>query len=580
VYQGVGNPSVHPFFCDLRKELNRLNPKTVLPPGETREVTVIVRAFIADAPARAWQCCIKLYSGYYSCPRCKIRGCHPKKVDPKKPDPKKPDPKKPDPKKPGPKNTDQGKDQTNVIFPEVGKDDERLFSEWPTYFEPPRGEKQNMAHRTGPTPLDKIIDVNPINDVPLEEMHVMDLGVYKQMPEILLSLKAGEGKPKKRGPRTKNSVVAGYKRKKMPKILPARLHAWSHRIRIWSKLTPKEFGRKVSSLEYFSQWKANEYRQFFLYYFIPLAVIDKKTVNEQGLEAICNVNRAARLVAGNTHKEVPKHRVEEGKKLLCTAFYQMKHLCDCASCAPKWHWMWHMLDDCLRFRCHLGSLSAYCFENQMIHFRRMGLTGTNVIQQVTNRLSERCLAHDLDHGDQYNFDAQSFACFFEKIKRNHTSPEMTVTQVLDLLQFFVHDFNAKRQIVKCESFTITNKLPDNVVRLHFKGESRRRKNAFVVDTIFRDSLDGELKVYAREFVKLTNTFEKPYASSKIGNFFATGGLKTDDLEGDERQAVPFSRIIGKYFAFPTILMSRDENNKYNPRDVNQTWILQEIMHSN
>jgi hypothetical protein len=569
--------------------LNRLNAKTVLPPGETRGVTVIVRAFIADAPARAWQCGIKTFSGFLSCPRCKIVGVHPKELL-KQPC------KKPEDAATTSKNAEtvvngQGnnasdviqKDAKNVKFPEIRKDGARLFSEWPSYLFVARGQKSNMRHRIGTTPLDNIMDVDPIYDVPLEEMHLMDLGVYRDTSADLLNLKVDKklkNVPKKRGGRRKKTtVVVGIKKKTLPKTMPVRLRPWTNRIRVWSKLTPKEFGRKLSPLEYFSQWKANEYRQFFLYYFIPLAIIDKGTLNPLGFEVICNINRAIRLVTGNTHKKVPEHRVELSKDIFCTAFYQMKHLTHGSWCTYKCHCMWHMPDDCIRFGCHLGSLSAYCFENQMIHFRRMGLSGNNIIQQVTNRLSERSMVQDFDNDDdQWDFDEQSFECFFEKIKRNETSPQMTVSEVLDLPSFFVHEFNSKRQIVKCEAYTITNTFPNNVVRLHFNGKNRRRKNAFVVDEIFRDSSDGELKMYVREFVKLTDTFQKPYPSSYIGNFFATGGLKANDDEVGERKAIRFSQIIGKYFAFPTILCSRDKNDKYNPSDINQKWILQEIMH--
>jgi hypothetical protein len=59
----------------------------------------------------------------------------------------------------------------------------------------------------------------------------------------------------------------------------------------------------------------------------------------------------------------------------------------------------------------------------------------------------------------------------------------------------------------------------------------------------------------------------------IGNFLASGGLS------DRQQTFPFSRIIGKYFSFPTYFTVTDQFGEYNLSHKEQVWILQEISHS-
>jgi hypothetical protein len=601
VYQGQGEPNVHPFFCDIRKELNRLNKKTILPENETRCVTVIVRAIIADAPARCWMCVIKYYSGWYGCPRCKTKGVHPRVVKQTN---------KPAGKKSANgqlsttnrQSTDEqpaGEQQgganapgvneyitlTTVKFPDINKDLPRITEEWESYLEIPAGQAKNMAHRQGKTPLDKIYDIDPIYDVPLEEMHLMDLGVLKDTVEFLLKLKIDKNAtnvavPKRRGRPAKTAFVDGSKRKKLKNSTPKTFHDWNLRIQAWSKLTPKEFGRKMSSLDYFGMWKSVLYRQFFMYY-MPALMHTENEINfdSRKREAVLNIILGYRLVTGNTHKPVPDLHLAKSKELLCRAFEQMKQLSGGSWCTYKCHCISHITDDAKNFQCHLGSLSAYPYESQMVHFRRMRLQGTNVIQQIANRLMEKGHLEDFDNENACNYDDESFESFYERITRNATSSEMSVSDILDIPPFFVNDFNAKRQTVQCEGFTITNKLPNNFVRLHFTKKQRRARNAFVIDNIFRDTVDGELKFYAREFVELTNSFEKPYPSSLICNFVASGGLNNDEIISHKRQPILFSRIIGKYFPFPTVMCSVDCNGDYFPSDSQQVWVLQEIMHS-
>jgi hypothetical protein len=145
-----------------------------------------------------------------------------------------------------------------------------------------------------------------------------------------------------------------------------------------------------------------------------------------------------------------------------------------------------------------------------------------------------------------------------------------LSSILLFPPFFVHSFNSSKKIVYCESFTITNQFPDNVVRLYFEGNARRNKrNAFCIQDIIMNEVGG-LFVTVREFSNIANSFSRPFSSASIGNFVAWGGLNI------ETQTIPFSRVVGKYFSFPLFLNTKDNKNQYNPKQLNQRWILQEI----
>jgi hypothetical protein len=564
VCHGKGEPKVQPFFCDLRKELNRLNKSTILPENEMRGVTVAVRAWIGDAPARCWMCGTKGVTGFLSCPRCKIVGVHPEKTTKSAVD-----------------DTEITESTTGVKFPFI-RQEKRMFEEWGEYFNMyPVGETNpNRVHRTGPTPLDQIIGVNPINDVPLEEMHLMDLGVLKDTPELLLRLELKKKKsqvdprppPKKRRRRGKNAAVDGSKKKTLSKITPLKYRSWNYRIRAWSKLTPREFARRCRTLESYSNWKATEHRQFFYYYMPALMYVDEKNFGGAKRDAVLHINYGMSLLKGNNHhKSVPDVLINRSEHHLEEGFLTMVDLTDGANASFKGHAFVHLGDDVRYFKCRLGSLSSYPYENQMIFFRHMGLQGTRVIHQIKNRLLEKGHLHDdLDDCGRNRDDEESIESFHAKLLRNKASrPNMDLSAVFLFPPFFVHSFNERYKIIHCELFTITEQFPDNVVRLHFEGKTRCKRNAYCIEQIIRDEL-GRLFVTVREFSNIANSFSNPFSSEKIGNFVAWGGLKVDS------ETIPFSRVIGKYFSFPLFLDSKNSNDEYHPSQLNQRWILQEI----
>ena len=208
-----------------------------------------------------------------------------------------------------------------------------------------------------------MLKINPISDIPLEEMHLIDGGVAQDMILLLLALNVDKKKRKKR----KSSAKV-----KPRKVTPKSLIPWEVRIKQWRKAVPIEFVRKCSGLENFVHWKMAESRVFLMYYMIPLMYLDRKrNFKQDKMNAVLNLIRAYRLISGNTHNPVREDDIIESRSLFRKSFEQMKALTDGASCSYKAHCSVHLPDDVVYFGCHTGSLAAYPFENQVRIFREV-----------------------------------------------------------------------------------------------------------------------------------------------------------------------------------------------------------------
>jgi hypothetical protein len=201
------------------------------------------------------------------------------------------------------------------------------------------------------------------------------------------------------------------------------------------------------------------------------------------------------------------------------------------------------------------------------------LVGNRVLEQITERLLGKTNLSEevLDDGTVDIHDV-SFKQFVEKIRRNGNS--------FNFPAFFIHKVVEKKKknneiiktIVYCEGFTIITKFPDNIVRLSVVENCHLLpnllfRNAFAIDQIFFDT-DGCLKIRVRMFSKLENTFTQPYPSKRIKNYLSLKGICANF------EIVPFSRIVGKYFAIPLKMQY-----EFNPFNQLQTWNLQEMPHS-
>jgi hypothetical protein len=264
-YHGDDHPDLHAYLSDIINEIEHLDPSNC--PGEDnpRSITVKVRCIIADAPARQWLKGVKPHTGYYSCERCRIKG-EMLRLDRETTD-----------------NVTISVAQRGMKFTATN-DLPRVDEEWEAYLdiEPNESDRDpRMKHRLRVTAIDKmsLAGVKPISSFPLEEMHLVDGGAFRDTVRILLKIPTEwKGLSKRKRPK----VLVNRIRKQptsAPKTLKEHddrniktkdLIALNCRIAVWSRLcTPLEFRRRCRTLVSFKYWKMAEARQFVMYYMIP-----------------------------------------------------------------------------------------------------------------------------------------------------------------------------------------------------------------------------------------------------------------------------------------------------------------------
>lgn len=221
-----------------------------------------------------------------------------------------------------------------------------------------------------------------------------------------------------------------------------RVDRLADRILLCQYLTPSEFTRKVSSVRHLADWKAVEYRHFFMYLAAPLLedLVDddnpyddhkrygiKKTkeASDQSARAENDVEHSDEyetegsgadsdgdvnnkdapkppkmiemlyvlqvlmyLIAGPDPNPVPPEDIALAKKL---AFYwvtwyirRFKNL----GWKPNTHWLLHLVADIEFHGCHLDELSVFRFENSMSDLKNMVQSGYLKLEQLRNRLVE------------------------------------------------------------------------------------------------------------------------------------------------------------------------------------------------
>jgi hypothetical protein len=203
IYCGVGKPPIKEFFNDFVLDLNSLLENGLT--SNEIHYRVKVRAFICDAPAKAFMRCVKLYSGFYGCDRCTTRGIY----------------------------------FGRMTFPEVDaplRTDESFALRLDS----------NFHHDGIVTPLAKLINTGLISTFPLDAMHLIYLGVTKRLLVYWI-----------RG-------IKGVKLKVARMSVPYR-NALSAYLIQSKEVWPTDFSRYPRGLPDVDRWKATELRQFLLY---------------------------------------------------------------------------------------------------------------------------------------------------------------------------------------------------------------------------------------------------------------------------------------------------------------------------
>ncbi|XP_071139291.1 uncharacterized protein [Mytilus edulis] len=203
VYCSDSKPtSVDEYLYDFLSEFTDLQQNGINVNEEIGVLRVKIRAFVCDAPARAFVKCTKSHNAYFACERCTIKGiwC-----------------------------------QNRVVF-KVTDDmaPKRTEESFKNY--------EYKIHQVAKSPL---IDAGLacIKSFPLDYMHLVCLGIVKRTLTFF-----------RQGPRDFECRLSHQQWK----IISDKLSFLNGKL-------PREFARQPRSLYYMDKWKATEFRQFVLY---------------------------------------------------------------------------------------------------------------------------------------------------------------------------------------------------------------------------------------------------------------------------------------------------------------------------
>jgi hypothetical protein len=200
LYCGISKPiSAGEYLEDFLNELSLVMTNGVS--DGSKKFDVALKAFVCDAPARAWLKRIKLHSGYNSCERCTAHGSY-----------------------------ESGRVTMTDLSSPLRTD--ALFL-----------QNSYKGHQEGVSPLSVLLPhFGAVSGFVLDYMHLMCLGVMRR---LLYFWSKG---PKKFG-RLSNSLISLISDDAVS-LRP---------------LIPSDFARKPRSLSELDRWKATEFRMFLLY---------------------------------------------------------------------------------------------------------------------------------------------------------------------------------------------------------------------------------------------------------------------------------------------------------------------------
>lgn len=214
-------------------------------------------------------------------------------------------------------------------------------------------------YQNGITILKNIPNFKPIDDVPLDYLHLICLGVMKKLINLWLC-----------GPLPVRILF------KFVKIISYRL------VKI-QNFTPNDFARKPRSLNEYRYWKGTEYRNFLLYTGpVVLKGILKPNVYENFL-----VLHVAISILCNTNYVKNDNDIEYADKLLRLFVSQFQIIYGKEYVSHNIHNLLHITSDVKKFGS-LDEYSAFRFENFNASIKKIMRKFDKPLQQLAKRYSE------------------------------------------------------------------------------------------------------------------------------------------------------------------------------------------------
>lgn len=377
LYCGDSKPySAKKYLNDFVNEANKYISNGIV----LNEIKYSFKIFcvVADSPARAFIKAIKNPGGFFACERCTVEGIT--------------------------KNHKRVYPNTNC---NLRSKDSFIEKHQPEH------HLENFK-----TKLTKLKEFDPVHDVVLDSMHLLYLGVTKNLLEKLLVVKKHNARLKK------------------PKVEILRKTMQSLALDI-----PVEFERKVYDIDQVSKWKATQFR-FILLYIGP--IIFKNVLSENKYRHFLLLHVACRILNDDLnavrYADYAQDQLRLFFNLLPSEYGEDTQVLNM-------HNLIHLPDDVRHFQVSLSEISAFWGENYIGLFKNLVKSPYKPLTQIANRLDE------LESSGQV------------KIMKKNNFCECIYGHAIDTI-----NYNQKQYIiiekVKLRGITLTNKHPDNIIQLN------------------------------------------------------------------------------------------------------------------
>lgn len=287
----------------------------------SRTVTLSLNLIRLDIPAHSFLCSTISHNGYFSCFKCKIKGEY---------------------------------YSNKVIFPVVDEMIEKRTNEGFRNQEQPE-------HHVGESILLKIKDLDMVNDIPIDPMHNVYLGVTKRQIWIwLFSQKTDPGRLSDDCIAKITSMIKGIKGK-----------------------LPVEFHRNLRSLDQLKKYKAKELRMFLLY--IGPFVL-KNYLSPIRFAHFMRLHSAIKILS-DSEFSTNENMIKLADHLLQTYRIGIESLYDKRNSTYNLHLMSHLHEE-VRQHGPLDRFSNFIFENFLGFLKTLIRSPNAPLKQMSNRYNE------------------------------------------------------------------------------------------------------------------------------------------------------------------------------------------------
>lgn len=352
----------------------------------------------------------------------------------------------------------------------------RTDADFLTYF---KSEDSIDDHLTDPVNVSPFVSINfpMVSGFSVESMHTFYGGALKRRLKGLVHLPA-EGKL--------NSQDLG-------KV--------DERLKLFEKCKPSEFDRFPRSLsKCIEKYKMHELRDFLMYHLFPVFI---GILKDDQLENLLLLQLAMLLMGGFDPNPVPDSDITEASSTLKK---YLKQLQDWGyPIRPTSHAMFHLPEDCKKFKCGVECLSAFLYENFYRFFRTSLRSGVKPLEQWRNRLVERSKYLRPTSIDGKVLDVEKL--FQSELRQ----AELENSQQKIVLDFSIqkHRSAIPTKTLVFENFDFSNKFPNNVCMLN-------NSNIVVcTDIIEFPKNSNTFKIVGFKFLSVQDAFTAPFSSSRF-----------------------------------------------------------------